>query len=113
MAATQDALSLASRAKLRLYQELLARIQPMGRFREEIKKTSIHPIRGVAFAGVHPRKQHVLVTIGSAKPIQSARIARAEQVSKSCWHPDVKLAGSQEIDEELLGWLRQAYELSQ
>jgi hypothetical protein len=113
MAATQDALSLASPARLRLYQEVLARIEPMGPFREEIKETSIHLIRGVAFAGVHPRKQHVLVTIRSAKPIQSARIARAGQVSKSRWHLDVKLAGSQEIDEELLGWLRQAYELSQ
>ena len=70
-------------------------------------------MRGVAFAGVHTRKQHVLVTIGSAKPIQSGRIARDEQVGKSRWHFDVKLAGSQEIDEELLGWLRQAYELSQ
>jgi len=80
MGATQDALSLASRAKLRLYQELLARIQPMGRFREEIKKTSIHPIRGVASAGVHPRKQRLLVTIGSAKPIQSAGIANPPQV---------------------------------
>ena len=113
MAATQDALSLASPARLRSDQELLARIQPIGPFREEIKKTSIRLIRGVAFAGVHPRKQHVLVTIGSAKPIQSARIARAEQVSMSRWHLDVKLAGSQEMDEELLGWLRQAYELSQ
>ena len=106
-------MSLASRARLRFYQELLARIQPMGPFREEIKKTSIRPIRGAAFAGVHPGKQHLLVIIGSAKPIQSGRIARAEQVSKSCWHPDVKLAGSQEIDEELLGWLRRACELSQ
>jgi hypothetical protein len=106
-------LLLASPARVRLYQELLARIQPIGPFREEIKKTPIHLIRGVAFAGVHPRKQHVLVTIGSAKPIQSARIARAEQVSKSGWHLDVKLAGCQEIDEELLGWLRRAYELSQ
>jgi hypothetical protein len=34
-------------------------------------------------------------------------------VSKSRWQPDVKLAGSQEIDEELLGCLRRAYELSQ
>ena len=82
----------------------------MGPFREEIKKTSIHLIRGAAFGGVHPRKQHLRVTIGSAKPIQSARIARAEQVSMSRWHLDVKLAGSQEMDEELLGWLRQAYE---
>jgi hypothetical protein len=113
VAATQDALSLASPATLRLYQELLARIRPMGPFREEIKKTSIHLICGVAFVGVHPRKQHVLVTIRSAKPIQSARIARGERVSKSRWHLDVKLAGSQETDEELLGWLRRAYELSQ
>jgi hypothetical protein len=111
MAATQNALSLASPATFRLYQELLARIQPIGPFREEIKKTSIHLVRGAAFAGVHPRKQHLLVTIKSAKPIQSARIAKVEQVSKNRWHLDVKLAESEEIDGELLGWLRQAYEL--
>ena len=111
MASTQDALALASPATLQLYQELRARIQPIGPFREEVKKTSIHLVRGSAFAGVHPRKGSLLVTIKAAQPIQSARIAKAEQVSKSRWHLDVKLADSSEIDAELLGWLRQAYDL--
>lgn len=45
------------------------------------------------------------------KPIRSARIAKSEQGSKSRWHLDVKVAASLEIGEELLGWLKTAYEL--
>ena len=109
--ATQNALALASPATLQLYRDLLARLQRFGPFREEVKKTSIHLVRASAFAGVHPRKQHLLLTIKSAQPIDSARIARTEQVSRSRWHLDVKLAAASEIDSELLGWLRQAYNL--
>ena len=111
MAAIQGALTLASPATLQLYKHLLERLQPLGPFREEVKKTSIHLVRASAFAGVHPRKQHLLVTIKSAAPIDSPRFVKTEQVSKSRWHLDVKLADAAEIDAELLSWLRQAYDL--
>ena len=44
-------------------------------------------------------------------PFRSPRVTKAEQVSKSRWHLDVKLSNIEEIDGELLGWLRQAYDL--
>jgi hypothetical protein len=53
----------------------------------------------------------LLVTIKASKPVQSPRIFKAEQVSKNRWHLEVKLSTADEIDSELLGWIREAYEL--
>jgi uncharacterized protein DUF5655 len=44
-------------------------------------------------------------------PIQSQRITKTEQVSKSRFHNEVKLASPSDVDEELLGWLKDAYRL--
>ena len=92
-----------------LYEELLHALAPLGAFEAEVKKTSIHLVRSSAFAGVHPRKQHLLITIKAAAPISSGRIVKTEQVSKNRWHLDVKLAVARDIDAELLGWLGEAY----
>ncbi len=107
----EDALSAAGPAARLLYRQLLTAVTSVGPFQEEIKKTSIHLVRSSAFLGVHPRKQHLLLTIKSTKPIAGARIAKAEQVSRNRWHLDVKLTTPEEIDTELLGWLRDAYAL--
>jgi len=109
-AVTPDALSTASPAARELYKELLRALKPLGSFKEEFKKTSIHLTRRSAFAGVHPRKEYLLLTIKAAQPIRSKRIVKSEQVSKSRWHEEVKVADG-DIDAELLGWLRDAYEL--
>jgi len=111
MAVRGDALAMAGDIARQLYQELLAAVRPFGPFREEVKKTSIHLVRGSAFAGVHPRKQYLLLTIVADQPVQSLRISKAEQVSRNRWHLDLKLATSLDIDDELVGWLRHAYHL--
>ena len=73
-----------------------------------MKKTSIHLVRSSAFAGVHPRKAHLLVTIKAVAPIPGGRIVKSEQVSANRCHLDVKLAVAGDIDAELLAWLREA-----
>ena len=113
MVENANALLAASPASRQLYEELLVAVREIGPFRKEVKKTSIHLVRSSAFAGVHPRKSHLLLTIKTEKPIRSSRISKTEQVSKNRWHHDVKLASNREIDAELVGWLRQAYELCQ
>ena len=94
-----------------LYQDLLTAIAPIGPFTEEEKKTCIHLVRGSAFAGVHPRKSHIVLTLKADRPIESPRIAKAEQTSKNRWHVDVKVAAPHDLDAELLAWLKQAYDL--
>jgi hypothetical protein len=68
-------------------------------------------VRSSAFGGVHPRKQHLLPTIKAAQPIRNPRIQRTEQVSKNRRPQETKLATASDIDAELLGWLRDAYDL--
>jgi hypothetical protein len=111
MAEQQDALTMAGPIARQLYKELLAAVKPIGPFREEVKKTAIHLVRSSAFAGVHPRKQHLLITFKAEERIENPRISKAEQVSKNRWHFDVKLATSKDINGELVNWLRQAYDL--
>ena len=90
-----------------MYKKLPKAIGPLGSFQEEVKKASVHLVRGSAFAGVHPRKQHLLLTIKTVNPIPRPRIVRP----KNRWHLEVKLAAANQIEAELLGWLRDAYEL--
>jgi hypothetical protein len=107
----QDAFSSAGPESLQLYKQLVIAIRSIGKFREEIKKTSVHLVRSSAFAGIHPRKQYLLLTIKAAAPIKSPRIVKAEQVSKNRWHLEVKLSAETDINRELIGWLHEAYDL--
>jgi len=109
--APQNAFSLAGPVSLELYKQLLMALKPLGRFQEEVKKTSIHLVHSTAFAGVAPRKQHLILTIKAERPIHSSRVFKAEQASRNRWYLQVKLADKQEIDRELLGWLKSSYEL--
>jgi hypothetical protein len=106
-----DALSSASPVARALYEELLRAVARFGAFEIEVKKSSIHLVRSSAFVGVHPRKQHLLLTIKAAAPIPSGRIIKTEQVSTNRWHLDVKVSIAGDFDAELMGWLREAYEI--
>lgn len=106
-----DAITSASPIARELYARLLAAIAPIGSYREEVKKTSIHLARSSAFLGVHPRKEHLLVTVKSDNAIKNRRIVKSEQVSANRWHCEVKIAAPAEIDKEFLSWVRLAYEL--
>ena len=106
-----DALSRAGPVALALYRDLLAAIAEVGPFAEEIKKTSIHLVRNSAFLGIHPRKQSLILTLKSDAPLASRRIRKSDQVSRNRFHHEVTLHAASEIDPELLGWIREAYEL--
>ena len=82
-AVTPDALSSASPVARELYMELLRALKPLGSFKQEVKKTSIHLARKSAFAGVHPRKEHLLLTIKTAKPIRNKRIVKSSRCPRA------------------------------
>ena len=94
-----------------IYDRLLEALQVVGPFREEPKKTSVHLVNTSGFAGVHPRKSFLYLNVRMARPLQGERIARSEQVSKSRYHNEVKITSPDEVDAELMGWLREAYTL--
>jgi len=95
-----------------IYDRLIAAMKPFGPMTVEPKKTSIHIVRKSGFAGVHPRKSAILLNIRSQAPIKSTRIRKMEKVSANRCHNELLLSAPADIDKELLGWLRAAYDLS-
>jgi hypothetical protein len=99
-------------AVLQTYRRLIDVARSLGPVTEEPKKTSIHLVRRTAFAGVATRRTALILTLKSATDIRSPRIARREQASANRWHVDVRLEKADEIDRQLTGWLKAAYELA-
>ncbi len=101
------------KAELRgVYDRLVALVEAFGPVDQDPKKTSIHLNRKTAFAGVAVRKGHLVLTIKSDRPIESPRIFKSEQTSAKRYHHEVKLTAASDLDAELKGWLKAAYDLS-
>ena len=95
-----------------VYDRLLKAARKFGPVKEDPKKTSIHLVNKTAFAGVATRKSAMILTIKSDRKIPSPRIHKSEQTSAKRFHHEVKLTAPDEIDSELVKWLRDAYALS-
>ncbi|HEY1376496.1 MAG TPA: DUF5655 domain-containing protein [Gemmataceae bacterium] len=96
-----------------LYDRLVALADGFGPVVQEPKKTSIHLNRTTAFAGVAVRKGHLVLTVKSDRPFDSPRVVKSEQTSARRFHHEVRLSEMRDLDAELRGWLKAAYELSE
>lgn len=95
-----------------VYDTVLSSLAKVGPITTESKKTSIHLVRKTSFAGAHPKKAWLDLTIRSDQPIKSARVRAQEQVSKNRWHQDVRLISPKDVDAEVVSWLKSAYGLA-
>jgi hypothetical protein len=95
-----------------LYDKLLGVLGSFGPIVEEPKKTSIHLVRKSALAGVETRKSYFLLNIKADRKIESPRFVKAEQVSANRFHHKLKIENMDDINEELKGWLKEAYLIS-
>ena len=97
---------------LATYRAILAAADQLGRFEEDVKKTSIHLTRKTAFAAVTTQRMALILTLKASADIQSERIVKHQQVAPHRWHLDVRLERPVQVDRELIGWLRHAYDLA-
>jgi hypothetical protein len=95
-----------------VYSRLIDEVSKLGAYDQETKKTCVHLSNGRAFLGVHPRANGVLLTIPSDAPIESPRVRKVERTSARRYHNDLLLEAPGEVDAELLGWVRLAYDLT-
>jgi len=95
-----------------IYDRILKEARKLGPVIEEPKKTSIHLVNKSAFAGVATRKDALILNVKSAAPIKDARFKKSERVSASRFHQEVKLISIEDVDASLIGWLKEAYALS-
>jgi len=95
-----------------IYEKLLLELRQFGEVFEESKQTSIHLVNKSAFAGVSIQKAALVLNIKSSAPLESLRFTHREKVSANRYHQEIRLSAIDDLDEELLGWLKQAYILS-
>lgn len=94
------------------YVKILAATRTIGPFHEEPKKTSIHLARTTAFAGIATRKTALILTLKSDSDIANARITKHERASAHRWHLEIRLESPDEVDRQLISWIKAAYALA-
>lgn len=91
---------------------LIDQLRQFGEIKVAPKQTSIHLEKNSGFAGVHPRKTYVNLEFRTDYKIDDPRITRVQQLSARRFEHTVKLERESDVDEQLLTWLKDAYELS-
>ena len=94
-----------------IYQKLIAELHKFGPLKIDPKKTSIHLGNRFGFAGVYTRSDYINLEVHLDYKLKSDRVAKVEQASANRFHHTIKLTKPKDVDKELLGWLKQAYEL--
>jgi len=95
-----------------IYIQLLKALRQLGEVTESSKKTSIHLDNHSGFAGVYTLRNAINLNFRTSEKIDSPRITKIEQHSAKRWMHTIKLQRPEDIDAELIGWLKSAYELA-
>ncbi len=107
---------------LPLYEQLLELLrQTVGPFSIRVQKTQItwsnrYVFACISFAKVRPAKlrpqTYLVVTFGLDHRVESPRIDIATEPYPHRWTHHVLISAPEEIDGELIGWVREAYDFS-
>ena len=106
----QDLLRSKRASGRELYELLLEELQQFGPVREIKKMTSIALENRKAFGSVIIRERSIKLKFKCSYKITDPRILRAEPVAKKTYEHTLTLSSKDEIDEQLLTWLGEAYE---
>lgn len=78
--------------------------------RADAVKTSVNLAARHHFGAVHPGKDGLRVGFLLRRKVEDSRIIRHEWAGGDRWGHQVRLTGPNDIDDQLLGWLKEAYE---
>ena len=94
-----------------MYEKLIKELHKFGTLKIEPKKTSIHLGNRFGFAGVYTRKDYINLEVHLNHKLTSKRVSKIEQASANRFHHTIRINSVKDIDKELLGWLKEAYDL--
>ena len=106
-----DAIARADAALQGVYSRLLKAVGRFGPVLEERGDRSVLLRSRGGFVGVHPKRDGLDLQIVTDHVIRAARVGKIDRVSASRFHVHIRIASPADIDAELLGWLREAYDL--
>jgi hypothetical protein len=71
----------------------------------------IHLFGTYDFLAVLARKRHLEIRFALRRRLEDPRVTRCVQIGKSSYKHSVDVEAAEDIDDELLGWLSEAYHL--
>jgi hypothetical protein len=92
----------------RLFESLRRSLSRTGPLRLDAVRSSINLVSGHHFGGVAVRRDHLRVGFLADHEIKSARISRVERVGPRRVAHHVSVYSTNDLDDELLGWLADA-----
>jgi hypothetical protein len=96
----------------KIYDELIKKLEEFGPLRTDAVKTSINLIARRHLGGVRVQEDGLRVGFVLERKLSDPRILRAEWVGGTKYGHSVKVTSAEELDEQLLGWLKEAYGLA-
>ena len=94
-----------------MYARLLKTVEGLGPVVEERGERSVLLRSRGGFLGVHPKRHWLDLQIVTDHPIRADRVTKVDPISARRFHVHVRLVTENEVDAQLLGWLREAYDL--
>ena len=76
-------------------------------------KNAILFTRKSHFLAVKPKKAFIDIEFVLDKPVEGFPIHKTVQASKHKWAHFIRLGSHEELDDQLMGWLKSAYKISQ
>ena len=95
-----------------LFDILLSKLETFGPLRVDAVKTSINLIAKHHFGAVHPGKKGLRLGFVLSRKVEDVRITHHEWVGGNRWGHRVSLTSLKDIDDQLLGWLKEPATLS-
>ena len=95
----------------RIYNALVKELSKFGTFRADAVKTSINLIHRYHFGSVTVQDEALRLGFVSDVRARSERIVQTQELGLERVGHSVRLESTADVDAELLGWLRRAYEL--
>ena len=94
------------------FEALQVRLEALGPHRVIPLKTMESLATTRNFGGVVFGKAFLDLDLALTQPLDHPRVRQVQRLSAHCWFHRIRLMGPEDVDVELEGWLREAYECS-
>jgi len=94
---------------LKLARKIMAAVKSLGDVQCIPQKTRLVFVARVRFAGMVPRKDHVILTFALHRRLRSKRVERHIDYGPRWQAHQVRVRSTEDIDRELRGWLQESY----
>lgn len=93
------------------YQTIVNIVRQFGPVELDRQRNSILLKNADEFGGVHPKKHYLDVDVVTNRPLRRTQIVKLEQVSSNRFKNYFRFGSSDDINDEFVSLLREAYEL--